>query len=275
MAKGNSKYVSKEPDSNGIRHYTDEENAIWQELYTRQEKLLPGKACQEYMDALEKLNLPKDRVPQLTEVSDTLRAHTGWEVEGVPALISFKKFFTLLANKKFPAATFIRTREEFDYLQEPDIFHEVFGHCPLLTNQVYADFMQKYGEFGLKVAKEDRSMLARLYWFTVEFGLMKQPEGMRIYGAGVLSSVGESDYAVNSDTPERKKLDLVTAFRTPYRIDIYQPIYFVIEGFDELFDLVKNEQQLLDAIEEARKLGEFEPKFPPKEEEGGDASSAA
>lgn len=274
MAKGNSKYVSKKPDENGVRPYTDEENAIWQELYTRQEKLLPGKACQEYMDALERLNLPKDRVPQLEEVSDTLREHTGWAVEGVPALISFKKFFTLLANKKFPAATFIRTREEFDYLEEPDIFHEVFGHCPLLTNQVYADFMQKYGEFGLKVAKEDRAMLARLYWFTVEFGLMKNPEGMRIYGAGVLSSVGESDYAINSDAPERKKLDLVTAFRTPYRIDIYQPIYFVIEAFDELFDLVKDEQKLLDAIKEARRLGEFEPKFPPKDEDG-DASSAA
>jgi len=274
MAKGDGKYVSKEPDSKGIRHYTDEEHRIWRDLYARQDKLLPGIAAQEYMDAHKKLGLPADRVPQLGEVSETLMAHTGWQVEGVPALISFKKFFNLLANRKFPAATFIRQRDEFDYLQEPDIFHEVYGHCPLLTNQVYADFMQKYGEFGLTVAKEDRAMLARLYWFTVEFGLMQKPEGMRIYGAGILSSVGESDYAINSPVAERKKLDLVTAFRTPYRIDIYQPIYFVIQNFTELYDLVKDEQVLLEAIKEARALGEFAPKFPPKEAPAEGAKAA-
>ncbi|MBI1363924.1 MAG: phenylalanine 4-monooxygenase [Proteobacteria bacterium] len=265
MAKGDGKYISKEPDAQGNRAYTAEEHLVWRDLYNRQEKLLPGLAAQEYLDALEKLGLPRDRVPQLNEVSATLLQHTGWQVEGVPALISFKKFFTLLEARKFPAATFIRLREEFDYLQEPDIFHEIYGHCPLLTNKIYADFMQKYGEIGLKVAKEDRAMLARLYWFTVEFGLMKKPEGMRIYGAGILSSVGESDYALNSGIPEYRKLDLVDVFRTPYRIDIYQPVYFVINGFNDLYNLVKDENVLLDAIREARSLGEHAPKFPPKE----------
>ena len=261
MGYGQSNYESKQPDENGVIHYTDEEHAIWRDLTARQYTLLPGRACDEYLECLEKLNLPKDRVPQLEEVSANLRKATGWSVYPVPALISFKKFFTLLANKQFPAATFIRTREEFDYLKEPDIFHEIYGHCPLLMNPVYADFMQKYGELGLKVEKGDREMLARLYWFTVEFGLMQHKDGpLRIYGAGIVSSVGESKYALHSDEPERRPIDLVTLFRTLYRIDMYQRVYYVIESFEQLFDLINHD--LLGAIAEAKRLGPLKPTFP-------------
>lgn len=262
MGKG-TKYVSKKANENGLFHYTDEENRIWAELYERQEKALPGLACDEYLEALDKINLPKDRVPQLKEVTETLQKHTGWGVQAVPALINSETFFGLLAERKFPAATFIRTREEFDYLQEPDVFHELFGHCPLLTNQVYADFMQKYGEMALKVSPKQRKYLLRLYWFTVEFGLIKAPkttEGVRIYGAGIASSVGESKYAVQSGEPDLRPFDPVTMFRTPYRIDMYQPIYYVIESFQQLYDLVDHD--LLSAISEAATLGEFEPTYP-------------
>ena len=171
--------------------------------------------------------MPKDRVPQLNEVTKKLTKKTGWGVEGVPALISFERFFGLLAEKKFPAATFIRKQSDFEYLQEPDIFHEIFGHCPLLMNDVYADFMQKFGELGRNASDEDQVMLARLYWFTVEFGLIQTNRNLQIYGAGIVSSVNESKYALSSK-PKLVQLDLVEVFRTLYRIDIMQPIYFVI-----------------------------------------------
>lgn len=256
-----TEYVSKEPDENGRRHYTDEENAIWRDLYSRQERdILPGRACAEYIKCLKELDLPHDRVPQLDEVNAKLKPATGGSVAGVPALISFDKFFNLLANRTFPAATFIRTREEFDYLREPDIFHEILGHCPLLLNRNYADFMQAYGEIGLSVDPKDRAMLARLYWFTVEFGLIKENDNLRLYGAGIVSSVGESQYAL-SDKPEHRPIDLVDVFRRLYRIDIYQPVYYVIESFEQLFELASDKQRIMDAIAEAREKGPFIPTF--------------
>lgn len=257
-----TQYVSKKPDADGLRHYTDEENSIWRDLYSRQERdVLPGRACADYIKCLETLDLPHDRVPQLGEVNDKLKPATGWTVTGVPALISFEKFFKLLADRTFPAATFIRTREEFDYLREPDIFHEVLGHCPLLLNQNYADFMQAYGEIGLSVDPKDRAMLARLYWFTVEFGLIKESEGLRLYGAGIVSSVGESQYAL-SDKPEHRPIDLVDVFRRLYRIDMYQRVYYVIESFEQLYKLASDKQHIMDAIREARGKGPFVPTFP-------------
>ncbi len=264
MAKSTS-YIAKVPDQDGNIHYTDDENAIWHELITRQKPMLEGRACDEYLAALEKLELPEDRVPQGEDVSRILREYTGWEVAPVPALINFDKFFRLLANKKFPAASFIRSWEELDYLQEPDIFHEIFGHTPLLTDPRFAAFSQAYGEAGLAASKEDRAMLARLYWFTVEFGLIqRRGEALRTYGAGIVSSIGELPYALESDVPERRPFDPVDALRTPYRIDIYQTVYFVIESFDELFSLAQ--QDLLALIRQARKLGMHPPTFPPKEE---------
>ncbi len=188
-----SQYVSKQPDENGIIHWTDEENAIWKDLVERQLECIPGKACDEYMKGLELLNLPKDRLPQLHELNEVLERETGWQVAAVPALIPFDEFFRLLANKQFPVATFIRTREEFDYLQEPDIFHEIFGHCPLLTNPAFAHFTHQYGKLGYAATPKERVYLARLYWFTVEFGLLQTKEGTRIYGGGILSSPAETE----------------------------------------------------------------------------------
>ncbi len=159
-----TEYVARKPDANGFIAYPEQENEIWAELYARQAVNLPGRACQEYLDGLEKLGLPTDRIPQLAEVDNILLDATGWKTAAVPALISFERFFELLANRQFPVATFIRSREEFDYLQEPDIFHEIFGHCPLLTNQAFANFSHAYGKLGLAATKEERVFLARLYW---------------------------------------------------------------------------------------------------------------
>lgn len=258
-----SKYVSKKPDAKGFVSYTDEEHAIWHDLYVRQIQNIQNRACQEYTDGIDKIGLTKDKIPQLPEINERLRDLTGWQVAAVPALIDFETFFKLMSEKRFPAATFLRTREEMDYLQEPDIFHETFGHCPLLSLPVYADFMYEYAKLGLTVDHPTRVMLARLYWFTIEFGLIQTETGMRIYGGGILSSFGETQYALDSDKPIRKILDPVDAFRTPYRIDIFQPIYFVIPKFDALFNIIHSD--LLSMIEEAKKLGMHTPLFPPKE----------
>lgn len=167
-----SKYKAHKPDAKGIVKYSSTENEVWQTLYARQEKLWPGRACQAYLDGLKELNLPVDVVPQLPDVSRVLKKMTGWEVQPVSALISAREFFELLAVRKFPAATFIRIPEELDYVQEPDIFHELVGHCPMLTNQVYADFMHDYAQTVLTFPEQDWPLLQRLFWFTVEFGLI-------------------------------------------------------------------------------------------------------
>jgi len=254
----------KPQTKDGFIHYSNEENDVWCELITRQKKHIQNLACKEYLEALDALNLPEDHVPQCKDVSKVLREATGWEVEPVPALINFDRFFKLLANKKFPAASFIRHREELDYLQEPDIFHEIFGHTPHLVDPRFAAFAHAYGKAGLKASKEDRVMLAKLYWFTVEFGLIERPEqGLEIYGAGLVSSMGESSYSIESDAPIRRRFDLMDALRMPYRIDIYQSIYYAIESFDELFDLAQYD--LIAAIGEARKLGMHKPLHPPGE----------
>ena len=205
------------------------------------------------------MNFPMDRVPQLPEISEVLQKHTGWSAAPVPALIGFTEFFDLLANKQFPVATFIRTREDFDYIQEPDIFHEVFGHTPPLTDHRFAAFVEAYGKAGLAADPRDHFMLARLFWFTVEFGLVNTDEGIRAYGSGIMSSPSELRYAVESEEPERKPFDPVEALRTPYRIDILQPIYFVIDSFDTLFHLAQ--EDLIAHIREARRLGMHEPAF--------------
>ncbi len=262
MGKGTT-YVAKTADEHGYIDYTDEENAVWRDLYERQERIVEGRACDPWINNLERLNLPKDRVPQCPEISKVLREATGWEVVPVPALINFDDFFGLLSQKKFPAASFIRTREEFDYLQEPDIFHEIFGHCPHLVDPRFAAFTHAYGKAGAKASHEDRVMLARLYWFTAEFGLVQRPgDELRAYGAGILSSVGETPYAVESDVPVRKPFDIIDVLRTPYRIDIFQTVYFVIEDYDTLFDVAQ--MDLLEKIREARALGMHPPTFPPK-----------
>ncbi|MDB5986966.1 MAG: phhA [Nevskia sp.] len=261
MAKS-TKYVAREADASGLVHYGDDEHRIWHELYTRQQQAIRGKACDEFMHGLELLQLPRDRVPQLAEVSKVLQRETGWEVAYVPALIPFSEFFALLAARRFPAATFVRTRDELDYLKEPDIFHEIFGHTPLLTNPYFADFTQTYGQLGLAASKEDRVYLARMYWFTVEFGLMQKPgDTPRIYGGGILSSIGETAHALGA-TPQRKRFDVVSAMRTPYRIDIMQPLYYALEDLRELYEITQRD--VMADVAEAKRLGLFAPLFTPK-----------
>ena len=187
---GKKEYVSRQPDKHGRIRYTDEENAIWHDLISRQVPMLPGRACPQWINAMEAMDFPTDRIPQLEEVSGVLRKHTGFSVAPVPALIGFTEFFTLLANRQFPVATFIRSREDFDYIEEPDVFHEVFGHTPPLTDHRFAAFVEAYGRAGLAADPKDHAMLARLFWFTVEFGLVHTAEGIRAYGSGIMSSPG-------------------------------------------------------------------------------------
>ncbi len=254
-----STYIAHTVDEHGYAPYTASEDEVWQTLYTRQLPIVQPRACDEYLRGLDLLNLSKNKIPQCPDVSRVLQAETGWSLAPVPALIPFEQFFSLLANKQFPAATFIRRREELDYLQEPDIFHEVFGHCPLLTNKAYAEFTHTYGKLGLKATPEERVMLAKLYWFTVEFGLLNTNKGIKAYGGGILSSASETVYCVESPIPVRKPFDVIDVLRTPYRINILQPVYFTIDSFDALFQLV--ELDLISLVHEALALGMHEPLF--------------
>ncbi len=255
-------YQAHIPDERGFVKYNETENKTWQQLYDRQMVLIENRACDEYLYGLEQLNLPADQIPQLPDVNRVLKKATGWEVEAVAAVIPFEEFFSLLANKKFPAATFIRTPQDIDYLQEPDIFHEIFGHCPLLTNPVFADFSEQYGKLGIKASKKERIYLARIFWFTVEFGLIETTKGLRIYGAGILSSKGESEYALESHIPERRPFDPSIILRTPYRIDIFQTIYYVIQNFQDIFSVMN--ETIMPLIHEAMQLGNFAPTYPLK-----------
>ena len=270
-------YLSHQPDSQGHIHYSDDENAMWQALLTRQAKQIPNRACSAYLEGLEKLNLPSTHIPQLNDIDQILQATTGWQTAAVPALISFGKFFKLLANKRFPVATFIRRFEDMDYIEEPDVFHEIVGHCPLLTHPAFAAFNETYGKLGLDASKEERWFLARLYWFTIEFGLVgSHPDNRRIYGGGILSSPSETIYTLNgSDTlqqsnhqqqpqnqPEHRAFDLLDVLRTPYRIDHIQPIYYVIDDLDALFDIVDSD--IMGKVKQAMALGLFEPTYAPK-----------
>lgn len=259
MYKKTSTYVAKPVDENGITHYTDDENQVWHELITRQLPLVQNRACDEYIHGLKLLNLTHDKIPQCKDVSRVLREATGWALEPVPALIPFSQFFDLLANRKFPAATFIRRREELDYLQEPDIFHEIFGHCPMLTHPACADFTHTYGRLGVNASHEEQVMLAKLYWFTIEFGLIRTPAGLRAYGGGILSSKTETVYCLESEVPQRLPFDVLEVLRTPYRIDILQPVYFVIDKFDILFHLI--DMDLIGLIHEAKRLGMHQPLY--------------
>ena len=255
-----SRYVAKKPDSAGFIKYRDEENHVWQLLYQRQIDIIDGRACDEFVCGLKILELTPESIPQLPDVSHRLKKMTGWEIAPVAALISAREFFELLANRKFPAATFIRHLEELDYVKEPDIFHELFGHCPMLTNPVYADFLHQYASAVLTFPEADWPLLQRLFWFTVEFGLIKTKAGLRAYGGGILSSIRETPYSVESDEALRVIFDPVAAFRMPYRIDRLQSIYFVIDDYQVLYDFVK--MNLVELMQRARKLGEYPPLFP-------------
>lgn len=254
-----SRYVSHTPDAQGLVHYSAEEHRIWSTLYNRQVELLPGRACDEFLSGLEALGISAKEIPQIPDLSRRLKAKTGWQVAGVAALISAREFFELLATRHFPAATFIRCQEELDYIKEPDIFHEIFGHCPMLTDPVYANFVYDYACKVLTFPESDWPLLQRLFWFTVEFGLIQTAKGLRAYGGGILSSISETVYSVESEIPLRALFNPVTAFRMPYRIDMLQPVYFVIQDYQQLFDFVLSD--INHFIAQARTLGEFPPFF--------------
>lgn len=251
-------YASKTPDANGIYHYTDEENAVWGELFRRQMEFLPGRMTQDYMDGIQTLALTGDKVPQVTDIDARLGKLTGAGVEGVPALIPEDQFYNLLANKKFPVATFIRRREDLDYIKEPDIFHEVFGHCPLLTNPDYVAFMEKFGKLALELGPEYSEGLIRLFWFTIEFGMIRTKDGLRGYGAGIGSSPSEAAHATGGEA-EMLDFDLLTVFRTSYRIDIVQPVYFVIDSFEAL--AASLDADITGLIDKAKELGDLPPRY--------------
>ncbi len=256
-------YSAKIPDSDGFILYTPEEDAVWRDLVAAQLPNVQRHAAREYLAGLEKMNLPVNRVPQCPDMSAILRDLTGWQVEPVPALIGFGKFFGMLANRTFPAASFIRSREDFDYIEEPDIFHEIFGHTPLLTDPRFAAFSEAIGQAGARAEKSDYSWLIRLYWFSIEFGLTRQDEQIKALGSGLASSPTELPYAVTSDVAERRPFDVIDILRTPYRIDIHQPVYFVLEDIDALFAAA--DRDLIADIRKAQSLGLHAPKFPPKQ----------
>ncbi len=250
-----SHYVSKQPDNNGYIDWSHSENQTWEILYDRQVEIVQERACPEFIEGIGSLKMSTTHVPQLTELAEAFKLSTQWTVVPVPAMITPEQFFKLLANKKFPAATFIRTPEDLDYLEEPDIFHEFFGHCPMITHPAYADFMQSYGKLALTSCKAHRQLLARLFWFTVEFGLIKTDQGIRCYGGGILSSKEETVYSIESELPQRKPFDLVEVLRTPYRVDQIQGVYYVLESFDQLFNVLKKDIDA--AIKAAQSLGEL------------------
>jgi len=256
-----TKYETKQPDAQGYVAYTDAENAVWADLYAQQKPKLAQFMADDYLVGFKRLDMPTGRIPQCSEVSAVLQKATGWQVVSVQKLIPFERFFAMLAAREFPAASFIRDRQDFDYIQEPDIFHEIFGHTPLLTDARYADFSQAIGQAGLRADAKDYSWLIRLYWFSIEFGLIREAGQIRALGSGLASSPTELCYAVTSDVPIRQGFDVLDMLRTPYRIDIHQSVYFVIEDINDLFRAA--ETDLLAKVHKAQVLGLFAPQFPP------------
>ncbi|MBA4001037.1 phenylalanine 4-monooxygenase [Brevundimonas sp.] len=215
--------------------YTDVEHQTWVTLYERQMKILPGRAADVFLKGLDALDLHGSGIPDFREMNARLEALTGWTVVCVPGLVPDEVFFDHLANRRFPSGQFIRKPDQLDYLQEPDIFHDVFGHVPMLTDPTFADYMEAYGKGGQRAASLGMlPNLARLYWYTVEFGLMETPEGLRIYGAGIVSSSTESKFSLKDPSPNRLGFDLERVMRTLYRIDDFQQVYFVIPSIEQL-----------------------------------------
>jgi len=220
--------------------YTAAEHAVWRQLYERQSKLLPGRACDEFVQGMRALPIGAGQIPDFRRLSDVLMKATGWQVVAVPGLLPDDVFFEHLANRRFPAGRFIHQPQQLDYLEEPDVFHDVFGHVPMLMNPVLADYIQAYGVGGLRARRLGvLHHLARVYWYTVEFGLVLQAGGLRIYGAGIVSSHAETLFALDDPSPNRIRFDLERVMRTRYRIDDFQETYFVLGSLDELLQLAR------------------------------------
>jgi phenylalanine-4-hydroxylase len=222
--------------------YTRGEHEVWATLFRRQREVLRGRACNEFLENQARFGMTPDAIPKFDDLNRVLRAGTDWEIVGVEGLLPDPVFFDHLAHRRFPVTWWIRKPEQLDYLSEPDLFHDLFGHVPMLLNPVFADYVQAYGRGGVKahqLGDEALLHLTRLYWYTVEFGLINTPEGVRIYGSGIVSSKGESIHCLESDSPNRIGFDLERIMRTQYKIDTYQQTYFVIDGFQQLMDATK------------------------------------
>lgn len=232
----------------GWANYSAQEHATWKTLFERQTALLPQLACREFVEGMRALPLSADSIPEFAALNEVLKPRTGWQIVAVPGLVPDEVFFDHLANRRFPSGNFIRGADQLDYLQEPDVFHDVFGHVPMLMHPVMADFIQLYGEAGLRAQRLGKlTELARVYWYTVEFGLVKEKvqgehgaeDALRIYGAGIASSFTESGFSVQSPSPHRIGFDLERVMRTRYRIDDFQECYFVLDSLDDLLALAR------------------------------------
>ena len=221
----------------GWENYTAEHHATWRLLFARQAQILRERAAPEFINGLRGLGIAADGIPHFDKLSDVLEKATGWRIVAVPGLVPIEIFFDHLASRCFPATNFIRRRDQLDFLAEPDVFHDVYGHVPLLLNPVFADYMQAYGKGGLKALKLDALVyIARLYWFTVEFGLIRTRAGLRIYGSGIVSSKGESVFCLESKRPNRLAFDLMRIMQSDYDYDDFQKTYFVIDNYEQLFE---------------------------------------
>jgi len=224
----------------GWDRYTPAEHAVWKTLFERQSKLLPGRACDAFVAGMRALPISSDAIPDFRRLSEVLLAHTGWQVVAVPGLVPDDVFFDHLAHRRFPAGSFIRKAEQLDYLEEPDVFHDVFGHVPMLMNPVIADYIQAYGVGGLRAQQLGKlANLARVYWYTIEFGLLEEHGRLRIYGSGIVSSHAETLFALDDPSPNRIRFDLERVMRTRYRIDDFQETYFVIDDLERLLELAR------------------------------------
>lgn len=220
------------------KEYTETEHATWKALYQRQMKILPGRAISQFTDSLATLGISQDRIPSFDEVNAILKERTGWQAVPVQGFVPEEPFFELLANRRFPCGNFIRKPDQMDYIEEPDVFHDMFGHIPILADPTFADYIESYGHGALKAAKLGAlDKINRLYWYTVEFGLMEEEDGLRIYGAGILSSPTETVFSLDSDSPNRIRLDINRVMRTHYNIDDFQDTYFAVPSFEKLFEM--------------------------------------
>lgn len=217
--------------------YSEHDHQTWAILFARQKELLQDYAAPEVLEGMKILEIRENKIPNFSWINRILQRETNFKVVAVDGLIPNDLFFKLLSQRCFPSTCFIRKREQLEYLVEPDVFHDVFGHVPLLVNPVFADFMQEFGKKGVEAIQHGLyDYIAALYWFTVEFGLINTDNGLKVYGAGITSSIGETQYSIDSDKPHRLKFDMLRAMKTKYQIDHFQKSYFVIRDYREVFD---------------------------------------
>ena len=227
-------------------HYTQEDFKVWKILFDRQMKQFPTHACEAYRDGLKIANFETGIIPDFKETNEILKETTGWQLAVVPGIVPDYTFFELMANKRFPATTWLRKMKQLDYLEEPDMFHDVFAHVPLLTNQYFVNFLEELSKIGLEYVGNEEAiqLLSRVYWFTVEFGLIQESDGVRIYGAGILSSAGETEYSL-SEKPPKHVFDITHMLETPYRKDVFQEEYFITESYEQLYNSIPLVKELL------------------------------